>query len=75
MDNFKLTNLRELSTEEQIRLNGGCNPATCSGDCSGCSCTCECRGQDQSNSTENSFQKTGSTSLSGRKQREAMQAM
>lgn len=39
MENFKLSNLRELSTEEQLRLNGGLGSnASCS--CSGCSCSC-----------------------------------
>ena len=39
MENFKLSNLRELSTEEQLRLNGGVGVnASCS--CSGCSCSC-----------------------------------
>lgn len=39
MENFKLSNLRELSTEEQLNLNGGFGSnASCS--CSGCSCSC-----------------------------------
>lgn len=39
MENFKLSNLRELSTEEQLRLNGGYGAnASCS--CGSCSCSC-----------------------------------
>ena len=39
MENFKLSNLRELSTEEQLRLNGGYGTnASCS--CGSCSCNC-----------------------------------
>ena len=34
---FKLTNLRELSTEEQLHLNGGENSDGCS-----CKCSCDC---------------------------------
>ena len=45
MEKFKLTNLRELSTEEQLRLNGGANSEGCS--CK-CSCgTCNCYGTRQ----------------------------
>lgn len=39
MEKFKLSNLRELSTEEQLRLNGGANSEGCSCKCS-CSCNC-----------------------------------
>lgn len=38
MKTFVLSNLRELSTEEQLSLNGG-NGSPCD---SGCSCACEC---------------------------------
>lgn len=39
MENFKLSNLRELSTEEQLNLNGGYGSnASCS--CGKCSCKC-----------------------------------
>lgn len=37
MENFKLTNLRELSTEEQLSLDGGTNAGGCS-----CKCSCNC---------------------------------
>ena len=37
MEQFKLSNLRELSTEEQLRLNGGANSEGCS-----CKCSCNC---------------------------------
>lgn len=36
---FNLTNLRELSTEEQLRLNGGSDSTGCT--CSPCKCECE----------------------------------
>ena len=39
MENFKLSNLRELSTEEQLRLNGGVG-ATASCSCGTCNCSC-----------------------------------
>lgn len=40
MKEFKLSNLRELSTEEQLRLSGGTNPESCNcGSSFGCSCT------------------------------------
>lgn len=43
MEKFKLSNLRELSTEEQLDLLGG----TCSNGCK-CSCgTCNCYGTGQ----------------------------
>lgn len=35
MKNYKLNNLRELSTEEQLHLNGGTNS-------NGCNCTVTC---------------------------------
>lgn len=47
---FKLTNLRELSTEEQVRLNGGSFPMGC--DIESCYCTCLC-GDDEAD--KNSF--------------------
>lgn len=37
MKNYKLKNLRELSTEEQLHLSGGTDSTGCS-----CSVTCEC---------------------------------
>lgn len=38
MSKFKLTNLRELSMDEQLRLDGGTNTLGCSScsKCSGC---------------------------------------
>lgn len=44
MEQFKLTNLRKLSTEEQIQLNGGNAPMSAS--CSKCTCSCEKEGSD-----------------------------
>lgn len=37
MERFKLTNLRGLSTEEQMNLNGGIDVQGCT-----CKCTCTC---------------------------------
>lgn len=74
MENFKLTNLRELSTEDQLRINGGVNSAICDADCGECSCTCKCNSQNPSDSIGNSSASTGADSKSARKQREAMSA-
>ena len=41
MEQFKLSNLRELSTDEQLCLNGGANADGCTCNCS-CSCSCNC---------------------------------
>ena len=50
MENFKLSNLRELSTEEQLRLNGGFgSEASCS--CSGCP-TCSCKEESNHDSVD-----------------------
>ena len=41
MSEFKLNNLRALSTEEQLRLQGGVGSGACNcecGTCTGCSC-------------------------------------
>lgn len=43
MEKFKLSNLRELSTEEQLSLTGGNNLAGCGG--GSCSCKCPCKGE------------------------------
>lgn len=51
MKTFSLTNLRELTTEEQMRLNGG-NGSPC-GSCScRCECSCECDTKNPDASTE-----------------------
>lgn len=50
MEKFKLSNLRELSTEEQLNLSGGTESnSSCS--CSGCP-TCSCEKQSDSNSVD-----------------------
>lgn len=41
-NHFKLTNLRELSTEEQLRLFGGNDVSKCA--TGSCTCNCPCRG-------------------------------
>ncbi len=74
MKNFKLTNLRELSTEEQLRINGGVSSTLCDADCGECSCTCKCNSQNPSDSIGNSSAENGANAKSGRKQREAMAA-
>lgn len=72
MKDFKLTNLRELSTEEQLRINGGINSSLCDADCGTCSCTCKCNSDNPSKSTGDSFKETAYDSKEGSKQREAM---
>lgn len=74
MRDFKLTNLRELSTEEQLRINGGVSSTLCDADCGTCSCTCKCDSEDPSCSNSNSSKDLGSDSKQARKQREAMSA-
>lgn len=71
MENFKLTNLRELSVEEQKQLSGGIG-GICDSDCGTCTCTCKCTQDDPSKSTGEDFAATGATAQAGRKQREAM---
>ncbi len=44
MKDFQLNNLRELSIEEQLHLNGGAAPQTTN--CSKCTCSCEKEGSD-----------------------------
>ena len=42
MREFKLNDLRELSSEEQLALEGG---TASSSSCSKCTCTCRCEGK------------------------------
>lgn len=70
MESFKLTNLRNLSTEEQLRLNGGGN-TSCEVTCY-CSCPCNCNNQNPSQSTDNDSKTLGKKSTYGSKEREAM---
>lgn len=42
MKRFSLSNLRELTTEEQMRLNGGYGSPCDSGCSCACCCSCEC---------------------------------
>lgn len=37
MNNIKLINLRELTMEDQLKLNGGANSEGCT-----CKCSCNC---------------------------------
>ena len=70
MNEFKLSNLRELSVEEQKQLSGG--QALCDADCGTCTCTCKCTKDDPSKSTGEDFAATGANAQMGRKEREAM---
>lgn len=56
MKTFRLTNLRELSTEEQMRLNGGYGSPCDSGCSCSCGCSCECDTKNPDASTGKSFQ-------------------
>lgn len=58
MENFKLTNLRELSTEEQLQLNGGVYSTGCN-----CNVTCKCE-DDTPKSTVNDNAKSVGKKLS-----------
>lgn len=71
MKDFKLNNLRQLTTEEQIRLNGGVNPGPCDVKCS-CTCYCKCDNRDPKSPADDSSYNTGDTYTSAAKQREAM---
>lgn len=54
MEKFKLTNLRELSTEEQIQLNGGANSTGCN-----CNVTCKCEGDTPKSTVDNDAKAIG----------------
>jgi hypothetical protein len=75
MESFKLNNLRNLSTEEQMRLKGGSMPENCSANCGTCSCYCKCDNQNPSKSVGESSADSGSKSQSQRKQAQEMQKM
>lgn len=75
MERFKLTNLRNLSTEEQMRLNGGSLPENCSADCGTCKCPCKCDNQNPSKSIGDSSADTGAKSQLQRIQAQEMQKM
>lgn len=75
MKDFKLTNLRQLTTEEQMHLNGGALPENCSADCGTCNCYCKCDNQNPSKSIGESSADTGSKSQTQRKQAQEMQKM
>lgn len=72
MASFQLTNLRELSVEEQKRLCGGASGSKCEVDSCYCSCPCKCTREDPSKSVGDEFSETGSYSVMSRKEREAM---
>lgn len=70
MKNYKLNNLRELTTEEQMRLNGGAN-SLCEVTCN-CICTCKCNNQNPDGSTKTDCCDTGKVSVYSQKEKEAM---
>lgn len=74
MTDFKLTNLRELSTEEQLRINGGNDSAGCKAQCS-CSCTCSCDDGDPSFSVKKESTQVNKNMVSQRKLNQSMQSM
>lgn len=57
MKTFCLTNLRELSTEEQRRLKGGYGSPCDSGCSCACNCSCECDTKNPDASTTGSLDK------------------
>ena len=63
MKTFSLTNLRELTTEEQMRLNGGYGSPCDSGCSCLCGCSCECDTKNPDASTGQSFQKEKNHSM------------
>lgn len=71
MKRIKLTNLRELSVEEQKQLSGGIG-GICDSDCGTCVCTCKCTEYSPSKSTGEDFAATGASSQLARKQQQAM---
>ena len=72
MASFQLTNLRELSVEEQKRLCGGASGNKCEIDSCSCSCSCRCTREDPSKSVGEQFSETGAQRQMESKQREAM---
>ena len=70
MKKVNLLNLRELSSEEQLALNGG--TALCDIDGCGCSCPCKCNKDNPSRTVGNEFSETGMNATYARKEREAM---
>lgn len=75
MKSFKLTNLRELSSEEQLKLNGGSMPEACDDVECVCECPCQCNSKNPDGSTSESSSKDGAKSVFQRKMTQAMQNM
>ena len=71
MKKFRLTNLRDLTSEEQVMLNGGSMSQLCDHDCGECSCTCKCNGS-TSESNADSSADTGALAKDAAKERQAM---
>ena len=74
MESFKLTNLRELSTEEQLCINGGNDSTGCEAQCS-CSCTCSCDDGDPSFSIKKESAQANKDMVAQRKLNSSMQSM
>lgn len=73
MEKFKLTNLRELSINEQCNLNGGSNVSFCDVEECDCTCTCKCNPKNTSQSVSDSNGNTYAKSTYAAEEREAMQ--
>lgn len=67
---FYLLNLRELSSAEQLALNGG--SALCDIDKCECDCPCKCDKYDPSQTSGKESSKAGARSTYARKQKEAI---
>lgn len=74
METFRLTNLRELSTEEQLRINGGNDSTGCKSQCS-CSCTCSCEDGEPSFSIKKESAQVNKNAVAQRKLTSSMQSM
>lgn len=72
MKSFKLTNLRELSSEEQLKLNGGFTSQICEATCSECDCYCKCTSDYPKDSSAENSADTGAVYTKASKEREAM---
>ncbi len=70
---FKLTNLRELSEEQQKQLSGGSSGNGCDIDHCVCRCSCVCKNGTPTQSSNKEFTASNSVQAYGAQQRKAMQ--